>query len=182
MTVLILHGIGGRAGIHWQGWLYDELIKRGHTVVMPSLPSSNHPDRQTWLGEVLEVMRKIDLGELIIVGHSLGVTTALDFLEVIDTPVKALVSVSGFAKDYGADFNGYFLRKKQINFDHVRGNIGQSTVIYGDHDPYVTQAALADLAAGLKVTPLIIPDGGHLNTESGYTEFPPLLKILLDIR
>ncbi len=179
MNILILHGIGGHAGIHWQGWLRDELTSRGHSVLMPELSDTEHPDRQVWLRTVEQAVRDLALGDLIIVGHSLGVTTALDLLERVSAPVKALVSVSGFAVDYGAEFNGYFLREKAIDFDKVRASIGQSLVLYGDNDPYVTQDALAGLADGLGVKPVIIAGGGHLNTEAGYTEFPQLLDLVL---
>jgi len=49
MTVLIIHGIEGHAGIHWQKWLHDNLIEKGFKVIMPNLPSSNHPIRFLWL-------------------------------------------------------------------------------------------------------------------------------------
>jgi predicted alpha/beta hydrolase family esterase len=55
-------------------------------------------------------------------------------------------------------------------------------VIYGDNDPYVSRDALADLAQQLGVTPVIIPGGGHLNSDSGYSQFPQLLEIVQAIK
>jgi hypothetical protein len=182
VTILIIHGISGHAGIHWQQGLYDALAEQGHQVIMPELPSAKHPDRQTWLKEITEAVADVNLSELVIVGHSLGVTTALDFLEHVSSPIKALVSVSGFATDYGAAFNSYFLQAKTIDFKTVRANIAQSHVLYSDNDPYVTQAALAEVATGLGVEPIIIHDGGHFNTESGFSEFPQLLAIVEAIK
>src|SRR3989338_9693197 len=109
MRVLIIHGIGGHAGIHWQKWLHDELIKSGFNVLMPNLPNSDHPDRKEWLKIIKVKVKGIDPQELIIVGHSLGVTTALDLLGGIDRKIIGLISVSGFAEDYGAEMNSYFL-------------------------------------------------------------------------
>jgi predicted alpha/beta hydrolase family esterase len=176
MNVLILHGIGGRAGIHWQQWLHDTLAAEGHTVIMPDLSDSDHPARKQWLSEAKEGLGSIDPASLVIVGHSLGVTTALDLIEQLPAPIKGPVTVSGFAVDYGASFNGYFLREKTVNFDRVNKNTPRSFVFFGDDDPYVTQAALQDLADELKVKPAIIAGGGHLNTEAGFTEFPPILE------
>jgi predicted alpha/beta hydrolase family esterase len=182
MNFLILHGIGGHAGIHWEQWLHDELKEQGHTVIMPELPDSARPSRAQWLLEALQAIKDIDTTDLVIVGHSLGVTTALDLIEQSTTPVKALVSVSGFAIDYGAELNSYFLREKLVDFDRVRANIGTSVVIYGDNDPYVTQEALKHLADALCVGPTIIHEGGHLNTEGGYTKFPRLLDTITQIK
>lgn len=178
MTFLIIHGIGGHAGIHWQQWLSDELIKEGHTVIMPDLPNSDRPDRMIWLNEIATIAKDTKSNELIIVGHSLGVPTALDFIEQAPNPIKALVCVSGFVTDYGAELNSYFMATKSINFNKVRQNISHAYVIYGDNDSYVSQGTLKEVAMQLKVEPTIIHNGGHLNTEAGYTTFPALLKVI----
>lgn len=143
---------------------------------MPNLPDANRPDRKTWLKTVQEIIRNIASPDLVIVAHSLSVTTSLDLAEQI--PIKALISISGFADNYGIQLNSYFLGEKNIDFDEVNKNIKQSFVIYGDDDPYVPQEALMSLADNLKVKPEIIHNGGHLNTDSGYKTFPRLLKII----
>jgi predicted alpha/beta hydrolase family esterase len=182
MTVLIIHGIGGHAGIHWQQWLHDELSESGNNVIMPNLSNADHPDRDVWLDELIKSVSNINLDDLVIVGHSLGVTTALDFVEQIANPIKALISVSGFATDYGAELNSYFLKIKYVDFDKVRRNVQQSFVVFGDNDPYVTQVALNEVATELRVTPMVINKGGHLNSETGYTKFPKLLEIIENIK
>lgn len=180
-TVLIIHGIGGHAGIHWQQWLHDELAKREYIVLMPNLPDSDHPDRQTWLREIEKTLKGVELNDLIIVGHSLGVTAALDFLEQSESTIDALVAVSGFAEAYGADLNQYYLTEKSIDFQKVKNHVGKSMVMYGDDDPYVTQDALRYVADSLGVEPMVIHEGGHLNTDTGYTTFPDLLKVIEEL-
>jgi predicted alpha/beta hydrolase family esterase len=177
-TVLIIHGIGGHAGIHWQQWLHDELLKQDNIVLMPEMPEPNHPDRKTWLAEIKKTLDGVNLGQLTIVGHSLGVTTALDFIEQADGQINRLLSVAGFAKDYGAELNSYFLRETSIDFEKVSSKLRWAAVIYGDNDPYVTPEALRYVADSLEVQPVIIPNGGHLNTEAGFTEFPKLIEML----
>lgn len=176
MTILILHGIGGCAGIHWQQWLYDNLVRLGHEVIMPNLPGADRPDRKTWLKTIQEIIRSIDTNNLIIIAHSLSVATSLDLIE--EKPIRKLISISGFAFDYGAELNSYFLKERTINFDKVNKNLEKSSVIYGDDDPYVPQEVLKSLADSLKIKPEIIPNAGHLNTDSGHTTFPRLLEII----
>jgi len=180
MNVLIIHGIMGHAGENWGQWLFDELTNKSYTVIMPTLSNADRPDRHEWLAEITDNMQ--NLGEdTIIVAHSLGVTSALDYLEQADRPISNLISVSGFANDYGLELNSYFLKEKSIDFDAVNKNIGKSFVFYGDNDPYVPQLSLQQLADDLQVKPVIISTGGHLNSAAGFTKFPQLLEAVLSI-
>jgi uncharacterized protein len=180
-TVLILHGITGYAGIHWQQWLHDKLIEHGYRVMMPTLPEPNHPERNECLVFIKNLLKNIDTSNLIIVGHSLGVATALDYLKTLDTPIKALVSVSGFYEDYGAELNSYFMSKKEIDINKVKQVVDKVFVLYGNDDPYVPQETLRSLALTLDVKPIIFKNGGHLNARAGYTEFPELLNIIKNL-
>ncbi len=181
MNVLILHGIQGKAGENWTHWLSDSLTAKSYNVIMPTLPNADHPDRTEWLEAIKQITRNIS-DDLIIVAHSLGVTSALDFIEQSPTPINGLVSVSGFANDYGFKLNSYFLKERKLDFDKINNNLGSSFVYYGDNDPYVTQEALAILAKDLKVKPTIIKYGGHLNKATGFTEFPQLLEAIESIK
>lgn len=178
-TVLIIHGIGGYAGIHWQRWLHDELLRRNLHVLMPNLPNPQKPDRKEWLSTVLELTRNINPSDLIIVGHSLGVATAMDMIEAVNKKVSMLVSVSGLYRDYGLELNSYFLKKRNINMAKVKSLISKVVIVYGDNDPYVLQDMHQKLSANLDVKPLVIKSGGHLNTDAGFSAFPLLLNIII---
>jgi len=178
MHVIILHGIQSHAGDHWSRWLAHALEERHHSVLMPELPNPIHPDRFEWLAYVKSILDKIPQKNLLMIGHSLGVVTAMDFIEQSDKKIHGLISVSGFADDYGADLNGYFMRQKELDFSAINDNLVKSFVVYGDDDPYVPQDTLERLATYLNVTPEIIIKGGHLNTAAGYTEFPLLIELV----
>jgi len=180
-SVLILHGIGGYAGIHWQKWLKEELEKKEMIVIMPTLPKANRPDRKTWKNVVARIIAEHELENLVIVGHSLAIPTVLDVIEGVNKPIKALCSLSGFYSDYGAELNSYFLKEKSIDFEKVRKNIKKSIIFFSDNDPYVPQEKLYELANNLRVKPIIIHNGGHLNTEAGFTTFPQLFKEIMRI-
>jgi predicted alpha/beta hydrolase family esterase len=55
-----------------------------------------YPDRQDWLSTAQRAVGDIDISNLVIVGHSLGVTVVLDFVESASTPTKMLVSARCF--------------------------------------------------------------------------------------
>lgn len=177
-TALIIHGIFGKAGENWEGWLKQELEKKGYKVHMPQMPNSKHPDRQEWLEYAYELVKDIDPSKLTIIGHSLGVPTGLDLVEKLNTRIDTFASVAGFYEDYGHEINSYFMKEKDIDIEKVKSLIEKAIVLYGDNDPYVTQQALENLAKGLGVESLILKEGGHINEEAGYTELPEISKYL----
>ena len=177
-TVLILHGISGYAGKHWMQWLHDELVSLGYKVIMPTLPDTDHPIREKWLNTAKDLVGDTDYKNLTIVGHSLGVVTALDLIESRNKKIERLISVSGFAVDYGADLNGYFMQERNIDLKKIRKQVEKIDVVYGDDDPYVTQEALAGLAKNLGVEAHVIKGGGHINSERGYNKLPLLLDLM----
>jgi predicted alpha/beta hydrolase family esterase len=177
MNYLIIHGIQGRAGKHWQQWLHDQLSSKQHNVIMETYPNPDHPDRSQWLATAQASISNIPPEDLIIVTHSLGAVTALDLIEDMTSNIRGLVTVAGFYRDYGAELNSYFLINHLVNIATVKNKlIKKSVVIFGDDDPYVPQIELHALAKGLETEPIIIPQGGHLNTDSGFVEFPILLE------
>ena len=78
--------------------------------------------------------------------------------------------------------NSYFLSEKHIDFSRVKKHVENSFVIFGDNDPYVPQKELRMVADQLGVAPKIIKDGGHLNTDTGFTTFPYLLEIIKKLK
>lgn len=175
-TFFIIHGIQGHAGKHWQAWLKLELEKSGQKVIMPTLPNPDHPDRTKWLEFLKEKLRDINTNNLVFVTHSLGAVTAMDYIEQSPEAILGLVSVSGFARDYGMELNSYFLKEKHMDMNMIRKNVRNISIIFGNDDPYVPQNELKYLSEKLNVEEIIIENGGHLNTETGYTKFPLLLE------
>ena len=49
---------------------------------------------------------------------------------------------------------------------------------YTENDPYVKLEAEKSFADSIATKTVVIKDGGHLNAESGYTEFEELLDYL----
>ena len=51
-------------------------------------------------------------------------------------------------------------------------------IIHGDDDPYVPVEHARQLSGFIDAPLHIIKDGGHLNAETGYTQFPEILDFL----
>ena len=143
-------------------------------MILPDLPNTKKPDRSQWLEKVQELTKDVDFSKLTIIAHSLGVATALDLVEQEEKKLNMLISVSGFYKDYGAELNSYFMRERDIDIEKVGNLIDEKVVIYGSNDPYVPTETLEEFADAFGVEPVIIKNGGHVNTASGYDKLPLL--------
>jgi predicted alpha/beta hydrolase family esterase len=178
-TILILHGINGKAGIFWQSWLAEKCREDGGKVIMPTLPDPKSPDRYEWLEAIITSLSKVSqLDNLWIVAHSLGVPSALDYLETIDKKIQGLISVGGFYKPYGLELNEEFMQVKKIRIDSIKDKVEHKYVIRSKNDPYVDQGALAELAEDFEANDFIIRDGKHFQHGRYVKEFPLINFIL----
>ncbi|MFW0862272.1 MAG: RBBP9/YdeN family alpha/beta hydrolase [Candidatus Komeilibacteria bacterium] len=176
--VFIIHGTGGNPNGNWFPWLKSELEKIGCEVIVPKFPTPEGQSLDAWNGEFRKYINKIDKNT-IVVGHSMGVGFLLSVLEQINVKVKGAFFVSGFLELLGNDFfdnlNKTFVQK-EFNWDKIQGACDKFYLYHGSNDPYVPVKYAQDVANKLGVKLNIIDNGGHLNTESGYTEFPTLLN------
>ena len=62
------------------------------------------------------------------------------------------------------------------NLEDIRNYCDDIICYYSDNDPYVTFDTEKEFADIVSNEQHIIENGGHLNSESGYTEFEELLK------
>ncbi|MBT3582835.1 hypothetical protein HN924_02665 [Candidatus Woesearchaeota archaeon] len=176
MKVFIIHGSYGKANSNWFPWLKTELEKRGHTVFLPQFPIGIDKQNLTsWL-KIIEKYKK-DLDGAVFFGHSLSPAFILYLLETYKA--KACFFVSGFLdfldnKEYDT-VNSTFITHK-FNWKKINENCSKFFAYYGDNDPYVPQESLSKFVKLVGVKPLIIKNGGHLNSETNYNEFPQLLN------
>ncbi len=182
--ILITHGTGGSPEGNWFPWLAADLRRRGHTVQVPRYPTPQGQGLQPWL-EVFEkeVGWSACTSETILVGHSLGAAFNLRLLERLPVPVKASFLLAGFLGRIGLpeydQLNASFLAEP-FDWPRIRKNIGRARIYHGDNDPYVALAKAHELAEKIEgAALLVIPGGGHLNAESGYSKLELLLNDLL---
>ena len=94
--------------------------------------------------------------------------------------VKRLVFVCGFNNYLGIN-EEYDAVNKSMYFDNledIKQYCDDIVCYYSDNDPYVKYDAEKEFADTIATKQIVIDDGGHLNSESGYTEFTELLKYI----
>jgi predicted alpha/beta hydrolase family esterase/ribosomal protein S18 acetylase RimI-like enzyme len=122
----------------------------------------------------------------ILVGHSAGAAHILSILnQEREKPIKAAILVSGFYKKLGdSQFEPLLKTFVDLNFDWdlIKKNAGAIIQFHGDDDPYVPLTHAKELAKKLDSELIIIKNGGHLNIESNYAEFPELLNRIIAVK
>jgi pimeloyl-ACP methyl ester carboxylesterase len=95
-ALLFLHGAGGNSG--WQP--YHQELSRSYTVYVPSQPGFNGTERPDWVYTItdichfnLEMAQKLDLGQYILMGSSMGGWIAAEMAAMCSHNLKALVLV-----------------------------------------------------------------------------------------
>ncbi len=165
--------------MYWFPYLKKELEKKGFEVWVPSLPNTQKPNLNDWLGFVLDKGKFSK--ETIIIGHSSGAQLILSILEKIDVKVKQAILVSGYAQPLPKEEDA----KKEGEFDWptIKKNVQDVVFINSDNDPWgcddIQGRIMFDNLGGT----LIIKHEGHMGSTTynqPYKEFPLLVKLLAD--
>lgn len=183
--VVVIHGYMGHPQSNWFPWLKAELEKQNIEVVVPHMPDPAWPTMETWVQTVQNIVGTLD-NQTILVGHSLGGTTLLRYLEIIEKPQRAAGTVlvaSPILPPKALHLRGvkrsFFATA--FDFTKIRQAAGEVCAIYSEDDPIVSIASGHILRDSLVDTYVEIPDGGHLNRKSGYTTFPLVLEKIMQV-
>ncbi|MGD9680933.1 MAG: RBBP9/YdeN family alpha/beta hydrolase [Candidatus Obscuribacterales bacterium] len=181
MRIIVIHGSYGSPEGNWFPWLKRELESSGHQVLIPRFPTPGDQSLTIWKAVLADEVERID-SSCILIGHSIGAGFVLNILEdLASEPVRASCLIAGFLGDLGLpDFdsiNNSFVNR-DFDWARIKASAGDLLVMSGDNDPYVPLDRGKELAERLSVSLEIVPGGGHLNAESGFTSFPLLVEKL----
>lgn len=120
----------------------------------------------------------------VLIGHSTGSICALKYILESKIKIDKLILVSGFngflAEDKEDIHNKinptYYVTCEELS--EIKKYANEIVCIYGDNDPYIPQEFFHDLAVKIGAKEVIIPRGGHLNSQSGYTTFEEILEFI----
>lgn len=178
----LIHGSFGNPFVNWLPWLRKELRNQGKEVYTPDFPTGvGFQNYENW-AKLLKVY--LDAGliteDTTIFAHSIAPVFICKFLIENKTKVKRLVFVCGFNnylgidEDYDSVNRGMYLE----NLAEIRQYCNDIVCFYTENDPYVEYAAEKAFADAIATEQIVIKDGGHLNSESGYRELPKLLEFV----
>lgn len=156
--------------------------KQNLEVYTPDFPIGvGYQNYENWSNLMKAYVKSNIINEnTIIFAHSIAPIFVCKFLVENKIKVKRLVFVCGFNHYFGID-KAYDTVNESMYFDNltdVKNYCDDVVCFYSDNDPYVKYEAEKEFADTITENQIMISGGGHLNSESGYTEFPELLKYL----
>jgi len=181
MKVVIIHGYGGEPMRGFRPWLKQELEARGFEVSVPAMPTPDAPKVEEWVATIGKEVGDAD-GNCILVGHSLGCTAILRYLEGAERKVAGAVLVAGFVGDMGGEFSVLenFL-EKPVEWQRVKMACPKFVAIFSDNDPYVPLSQEKIFREKLGAATLVLHARGHFSSSEGTTKLPEALSAVLEI-
>lgn len=173
---LIIHGSFGSNEGNWFPWLKEKLEQMKKNVKVPQMPVGvGIQNFESWQ-EVLD--REVINENTIIIAHSIAPIFICKYLITKKIRVKKLIFVCGFNNYFGIDNDFDAVNEPMYidNYTDIKKFCNNIVCFYSDNDPYVNYEALKEFADNISNKEIVIKNGGHINSESGYTSFEEILK------
>ena len=176
----IIHGSFSSPFSNWIPYLRKEIESKELEVYTPNLPSGvGYQNYTNWENMISEYVKLGLINEnTTIYAHSIAPVFVSNFLVNNKIKIKRLVSVCGFNNYLGinAEYDNVNETMYFENLKDVKNYCDEIICYYSKNDPYVKYEVEKEFADTIATKQIVIEDGGHLNSESGYTEFEELLK------
>jgi len=171
--VLLLHGWGGSDFPHWQSHLASELAKNYGSVSFFRFSDVDSPKLGVWLNELKQELQ--DFQPNIVICHSLANTLWFHLCnsQRINTIEKLYLVAPPSMHCEVPELSEFFPLQTPTNLFAK-----DTLLITSTNDPYLTQEEANKLQKSLDITMKVLQDAGHINAESGFGEWPWMLKEL----
>ncbi|MEI7688676.1 MAG: alpha/beta fold hydrolase [Candidatus Nomurabacteria bacterium] len=190
--IFIIQGFGGIPNGGWISWIMQQFSKEKIYVCALPMPNPKNPVLSEWLEEISRAINNSqDDDELYIVGHSLGATTLLRYLEINpkNKKIAGVVFVSGVIHPLDIENKESNFRKidsfliPDIDLIKVKNKVNKVVSIHSKDDPIVPFIQGEELSKALSCEFIATEKGGHfyILAEPVLYEFPELLKILKEL-
>lgn len=172
--VLLLHGWGGSDFPHWQSWLAGELAKDYGAVSFLKFSDFDFPDLDVWKKELKDELESFKPD--IVICHSLANT--LWFHLCTDSEVNEISEIDKLYLVAPPSFNCAVEEiKRFFPLSLPTNSMAKETILISStNDPYMTIDEAKELQKSLNVKMVLLDNAGHINTDSGYGQWPWILE------
>ena len=189
--VFIVHGFGGIPNAGWIPWLMEELAKKKVYACALPMPDSKRPVVSKWIEEITHAVDNAPDDEIFLVGHSLGASTVLKYLEQIPEgkKISGAVLMSGFVSPLEPEnpeskyraIDSFFT--PEINLEKIKNKSDKFVVFHSTDDPAVPFSQALKISSGLGCKLVKVDKGGHfyILAEPICYEIPEVFEILEEI-
>ncbi len=142
------------------------------------MPHSTAPDAKEWIEEIARQIDILEDDKLYLIGHSLGATAVLRYLESgLSRKVEGIILVSGPYWNKGIGMLGSFL-DKTFDIKKIKDTCANIVFIHGDNDETVPVEHSQIMSKKLGGKLIIVPNGRHLSGADGWRTLPQCLDEL----
>ena len=178
----IIHGSFGNPFGNWFGWLHDFIASENKDVYVPDFPVGVGVQNYDNWSNLLKCYLAVDLinENTTIIAHSIAPVFISKFLVENKIKVKKLIFVCGFNNYLGIN-EEYDNVNRTMYFDNLEDikNYAEEIIcFYSDNDPYVKYEVEKDFAEKVSTIQILIPNAGHINSESGFDTFENIVEYL----
>ena len=169
--VLLLHGWGGSDYPHWQSWLAGEIAKNYGTVSFLEFSDFESPSFSVWKQELLTHLKEFKPD--IVICHSLANTLWFHLCNTnaIQKVQKLYLVAPPSIKCEIPELGNFFPLDMPKN-PHAK----ETLLVASTNDPYMNIDEAKELQKSLGVEMVVLENAGHINADSGYGEWPWILK------
>ncbi|MBU0611840.1 alpha/beta hydrolase [Patescibacteria group bacterium] len=189
--VFIVHGFGGIPNGGWIPWLMEELATRGVFACALPMPDSRKPVVSKWIEEIRHAVNNCPEDEVFLVGHSLGVSAVLRYLENVPEGKKiaGALLISGLISPLEPESKKSIYRPidsfvvPPIDLEKVKNKALKFVVLHSIDDPAVPFFHAEKISSALGCKLIKTEKGGHffiLSKPICY-KLPEALEILEEI-
>ena len=179
--VFLIHGFQGTPNGGWRPYLMSELEKHDVYACALSMKNPDEPQLSQWLEEIKRRGDYNPKDEIYLIGHSLGGTTILRYIEQFDCKnIKGVVIASAPCHQNKNEKIQNFL-ETDLNWSIMKNKVSNVVVIHGSDDPNVSMSDAEEIAKELGGKLIVIPNGKHLNGSAGFTQLPEALSALTEM-
>ena len=182
-TVFIVHGYRAAPENHWFPWLSQQIQAVGAACEIVHLEDSSAPQYEVWKECLHMQISPLDENS-IVVAHSLGCLSSLDFLSeaLKGKKLKAIFLIAPFQAPLRAlpELKG-FIQQSKIDEHVIRTAIQKRFVFLSNDDAYVAAPESIRLGFAIHAQMVEVKDAGHFMQDEGFTEFPELWEKLSNL-
>lgn len=178
--IFIIHGWDSTPQEGWFPWLKKQLEQKGFEAVVLAMPQTNEPMLATWVSHLFQIIINPDK-ETYLVGHDIGATTVLRYLEKLpqDEKIGGAVLIAPLIETVGLKETENFFEEK-ISYSKIKLHTKKFTAIYSDDDPLVPLKQSEVLKDELGAAIITQEGMKHFSGADGIIELPIALNSILE--
>lgn len=178
----LVHGSFGNPYVNWFEYLFKEIKRKDKEVYCPQFPTGVGLQNYDNWSKLLKYYADLNIinEKTTIFGHSIAPIFICHFLIENKLRVKKLVFVCGFNNYLGINDEYDDVNKSMYfeDIERIHNYCDDIVCLYTNNDPYVRYDVEKEFADAVSDIQVVVEDGGHLNSESGYIRFEKLLDYI----